>query len=54
MVTSGELTENLEPNTAPITDGNYMNNHCVYLEQLLGKLRYFYIKSRIDVIYKKL
>lgn len=38
MVTSGELGDNLEPNTGTINDGNYLSNHCVYLEQLLGTL----------------
>lgn len=32
----GEL---LDPRIGPITDGNYLNNRCVYLEQLLnGKI----------------
>lgn len=35
MVTSGEFGDNLEPNTGTINDGNYLSNHCVYLEQLL-------------------
>lgn len=38
MVASGDLADTYEPNfNGQITDGNYHNNRCVYLEQLLGK-----------------
>ncbi|XP_044254310.1 tumor necrosis factor receptor superfamily member wengen [Tribolium madens] len=33
---SSEKGEILEPRIGPITDGNYLNNRCVYLEQLLS------------------
>ncbi|EFA01780.1 tumor necrosis factor receptor superfamily member wengen [Tribolium castaneum] len=33
---SSEKGEILEPRIGPITDGNYLNNRCVYLEQLLN------------------
>lgn len=36
---SSEKGELLEPRIGPISDGNYLNNRCVYLEQLLhGKI----------------
>jgi hypothetical protein len=36
---SSEKGEILEPRIGPINDGNYLNNRCVYLEQLLnGKI----------------
>lgn len=39
---SSEKGEVLEPSLGPIRDGNYINNRCVYLEQLLnGKNQQF-------------
>ena len=36
---SSEKGEILDPKIGPISDGNYLNNRCVYLEQLLnGKI----------------
>ncbi|KAJ3657767.1 hypothetical protein Zmor_009550 [Zophobas morio] len=33
---SSEKGEILDPKIGPISDGNYLNNRCVYLEQLLN------------------